>query len=78
MKLNVPDLTLAKLSQSERHENGSQKVPCSILAEGNFLLNLFCYLLTNTKTPTLLCLLRKKTRVCSIFCQICFARNIAI
>ena len=38
VKLNIPQLTLAKLSQSGRHQNGSQEVSASIPTGGS----LFC------------------------------------
>ena len=43
MKLNISQLTLAKLAQLGRHQSRSQEIPGSIPTGGNiFLVNLFC------------------------------------
>ena len=38
MKLNIPQLTLAKLARSGRHQNRAQEVPGSIFTGKNILL----------------------------------------
>ena len=41
INLNIPQLTLAKVTQSCRHQSRTKEVPGSIPTGGNFLLNLF-------------------------------------
>ena len=53
VKLNTPQLTLAKLTQSGRYQSGSQEVPSSIPSGGIFLLNSFCSSLFKSLLPTL-------------------------
>ena len=40
VKLNIPQLTLAKLAQSGRYQSGSQNVPGAVPARGNFIAEL--------------------------------------
>ena len=47
MRLNIPQLILAKLAQSDRHQIRSQEVPGSTFTAGNFLLKLFCSFFLN-------------------------------
>ena len=56
MKLNIPQLTLAKLGQLSRNQSGLQEVPGSILTGGNFsaeIILLFTTHVSNTKLTTL-------------------------